>query len=289
MTVTTQPIISLQNRTATKQRALLDSWIAFLSKFEEIELIWIEGSLIDPERENPGSDIDIRFAIRDDAFEDLWDSNRYKIFDFFEETLQIAPFRFLTDEGILIEYDAFLSSEVNELKLFEWEILLNRLETGQPKFQRDSTTGAAKWPYPQQTNEKFVTIHTQEVMRTLSIASTPFFRATPHAALFSLDLLKMNLAHFLYWRAGIKPFRRFKHLQQIFTAEILADFEYVQFKPGENALDYCSIAKATLRTFEMLIKYVEIMHQEVDIDFPEKWMNLLFKKLASELQPFVEN
>jgi len=277
-----------QELKAEKQRALLDFWLPHLREFREIDLIWIEGSLVEPERENPGSDIDIRFAIKDEAYDELWDSNRHKIFESLGDCYPLAPFRIVTEVGVLIEFDAYRTSEVLNLELYEWEFLLNRLPDGQPNFRSSLTTGSSKWPYPQETNEQFVLVHTQEVLRTLSIAATPFYKPTSHAALFALDLLKMNLAHFLYWRAGVKPFRRFKHIHSIFTPELLADYEYVQFKGGEYSLDLGVIARATLKTFEMLIKYLKEMHKDIDKEFPERWLNILYKKLEVELEPFIE-
>ena len=39
-------------------------------------VIWLEGSLTDPNRANPGADIDLRVAVSDDAHERLWESDR---------------------------------------------------------------------------------------------------------------------------------------------------------------------------------------------------------------------
>ena len=46
-----------------KQQELLERWMKSLIEIPEIDLIWIEGSLVDLKRANPVSDIDIRFGI----------------------------------------------------------------------------------------------------------------------------------------------------------------------------------------------------------------------------------
>lgn len=51
-----------------KQKALLDRWMESLIEIPEIDLIWLEGSLVNLKRANPVSDIDIRLGISDNAY-----------------------------------------------------------------------------------------------------------------------------------------------------------------------------------------------------------------------------
>lgn len=273
---------------ANKQRDLLDTWIAYLSEFPAVEVVWVEGSMATPEKENPGSDIDIRFAIDDKQFYQLWDCDRAKLFEPLGPLYRLAPFRVVTESGILIEFEAHRTSEVINKKVYEWKILLNRLEDGKPGFSYLDTPPKVKWPFPHTVDEKFLNVYTTEIMRLLSAAATPFYHKTPHSALFALDILRSNLNRVLYIRSGVKPFARFKHLGEVLCDEYMADYAYAQFLSGEDAFGFDAIARSTLRCFEMLIKHNKALYEQLELEHPEQWFNNLYCKLADELSLFIK-
>jgi len=272
-----------------RQRELLNSWLPHLKQVPGMELIWLEGSLVDPNRENPGSDIDIHFAIADDVYEEVWESNREQVFLPLGEVLLLSPFRVITEHGILVEFDGHKTSDVIGKEVFKQEFLLNRLPEGQPNFHYREDWGRAsvKWPYSDKIAvEKFAELSTLELLRRLSTAATPFYKDEPFSALMCLDLLRSNLVHILYYRKGVKPFMRTKHLDQVFCSDMLKQYEYVQFRQDENPLEFSSIAKATLRTFEMLIKNARALHEQAGLQAPDKWLDLLDRKITTQLQEF---
>lgn len=287
---TTNLSSNIKEPKAKRQRQLLAHWLPHLSKIQEIDLVWIEGSIASQKRENPGSDIDIRFAIQDHAFDDLWDSNRKKVFEPLGEIYILGPFRIVTERGILIESEAFKTSKVTGRTIFEWEILLNRLPEGQPNFKQKDMKSTTKWPHPQEINLESISEVSKDILRRLSTASTPFYSSEPHSALFELHLLRLRVINILYWRSGITPFMRAKHLEQVFSEDFFKDYEYIQFKEDEYSLDFGSIAKATLRTFQQLKKHTEEIYDQVGSisDYPEKWFQLLYRQLETELQPFIK-
>ena len=274
---------------AVKQRALLDYWLPFLTEMQEIELVWLEGSMVNAERENPGSDIDIRFAIADTCYDELWGLNGEKIFAPLGEVLPLERNSFITEQGILIEFSAHKTSEVIGKKVFEWEFLINRLPKGQPGFiSPPGWLAHEKWPYNDKvTLSDFIDSTTKLLMRRLSVASTPFYYEEAHSAQRSLDALKLSLLNVQYYRHGVRPYMRANHLQQIFTPEALAQYEYIQFQKNENSFDHSAIAKATLRTFDVLIKNLKEMYEQAGIEAPDKWIQVLYQKTEEELQKFI--
>ena len=54
-----------------RQWELIRRWLAELKEIPALDVVWLEGSLADG-RGTPYSDIDIRFAIADEEYEQLW-------------------------------------------------------------------------------------------------------------------------------------------------------------------------------------------------------------------------
>ena len=276
--------------TAERQRTLLEHWIPFLAEIQEIELVWLEGSLASSDRETPGSDIDINFAIADSSYEDLWEFNREKIFAPLGELFPIKTFSVVTEQGVLIEFSAYKTSEVIDKEVFEWEFLINRLLEGQPNFKSPPHWGPPqlKWPYDDQvTIDAFLDVATTELLRRLSIASTPFYYKEPHSAHCALEMLKTSLLHVLYYRNGIQPFVRASHLPRVLGPEALEDYRYVQFQEHEHAFGHSAIAKAMLRTFNMLIKNIKALHEKAGTEAPDRWIQILYQKAEAELGKFI--
>ncbi len=104
-----------------KQERILAQWILTLAQTSVVQVVWLEGSLVDG-RGDPGSDIDIRVGITDDAFVRLWEEDRTGLLTGLGEHLLLHNeeyVRALTQDGVLVELDAYRVSALNDLALHE--------------------------------------------------------------------------------------------------------------------------------------------------------------------------
>src|SRR3712207_6180562 len=125
---------------AEAQRRLLERWVAALARVPSVELIWLEGSLVE-DRANPWSDIDLRVCLDDAGYETLWEAEegRASLLEGIGEHLLLwnqGFMRALTAEGIVVELAVRRASEVEGLELYEWKFLLNRRPEGLPAFRK---------------------------------------------------------------------------------------------------------------------------------------------------------
>lgn len=93
-----------------KQERILARWVPTLAQIPTVQVAWLEGSLVDG-RGDPGSDIDIRVGIADDAFAHLWEEDRTALLSGLGEHLLLHNeeyVRALTQDGVLIELDSTL-------------------------------------------------------------------------------------------------------------------------------------------------------------------------------------
>src|SRR5262249_34116543 len=132
-----------------KQRQLLERWVAALKQIPAVEVIWLEGSLVD-DRANPWSDIDLRIALADQEYERLWVLDRARLLEGLGAHLLLwtaGCVRAVTTEGIIVELGARKSSELASLELYEWKILFHQLPAGPPAFRRlPERSTAETWP-----------------------------------------------------------------------------------------------------------------------------------------------
>jgi hypothetical protein len=63
-----------QEHGAQEQHRLVERWVASLARLPAVEVIWLEGSLVD-DRANPWSDVDRRIAFADDVYGQFWDTS----------------------------------------------------------------------------------------------------------------------------------------------------------------------------------------------------------------------
>src|SRR5690242_19581421 len=111
----------------SQQRIILANWLASLQQLSEVLVVWLEGSLVDEQRTNPGADIDVRLAIQDDAYERLWTTDKRQVLAGLGPILRLIDadwVRALTEDGLIVEIAAYRASELSGLQLSEWEILL---------------------------------------------------------------------------------------------------------------------------------------------------------------------
>src|SRR5262245_17213126 len=96
------------------QRLVIGRWLEGLQQIPEVMLVWLEGSLVDERRANPGADIDVRLAISDEAYEQLWQADKQQILAGLGPILRLIDadwIRALTVEGIVVEIAVYRASE----------------------------------------------------------------------------------------------------------------------------------------------------------------------------------
>src|SRR5438094_433068 len=125
-------------RDAEGQHRLVERWVASLAQLPAVQVIWLEGSLVD-DRANPWSDIDLRVAVTDEGYAQLWETDRAPLLAGLGEYLLLwnkGFVRAVTAEGIIIELAVRKVSELASKELYEWKFLLSRLPTGPPQFHQ---------------------------------------------------------------------------------------------------------------------------------------------------------
>ncbi len=85
-------------------RAVLARWLESLIQLPEVEAVWLEGSMARGQA-NPASDIDVRIALADAAYTELWENERIAVLQGLGEYLLLETrfVRALTIEGIIVE------------------------------------------------------------------------------------------------------------------------------------------------------------------------------------------
>src|SRR5260370_28154074 len=138
-----------QKHGAHEQHRLVERWVASLAKLPVVEVIWLEGSLVD-DRANPWSDVDLRIALADEAYAQLWETDRTPLLEALGDYLLLwnkGFVRAVTAEGIVVELAARKVSELSSQELYEWKFLFSRLPAGPPRFEKlPGRTGAETWP-----------------------------------------------------------------------------------------------------------------------------------------------
>src|SRR2546428_11207769 len=90
---------------AHEQHRLVERWVTSLAQLAGGEVIWLEGSLVD-DRANPWSDVDLRIALADDAYAQLWETDRAPQLVALGEYLLLwnkGFVRAVTAEGLVVE------------------------------------------------------------------------------------------------------------------------------------------------------------------------------------------
>ena len=90
-----------------KHWALIEQWVGSLAQIPAVDVVWLEGSLVG-NRATPRSDIDLRLAIADAAFTQLWETDRAPLLEGLGEHLSLLTsfVRALTADGIIVEAGA---------------------------------------------------------------------------------------------------------------------------------------------------------------------------------------
>ena len=275
-----------------KQKALLDRWMKSLIKLPQIDVIWLEGSLVNGGRANPVSDIDIRFGIRDDAYEQLWGEDPTPLLEGMGEYFPLVwPWRLLTAlEGLVVEIMAFRTSELGGKELFEWEILFSRMPEGEPKFKNLPKRSLAEtWPDEEEITVEKVQNLTKSYLLMLAHAPTSFHNGEFHSTHLMLDWMRIELFKIMYLRTGIRFPKRSKHLSEVFPEEFVKDLEETYAEENQSFRDLSSVAEALLRSFKVLGKHLEALSSQAGGGFEPEWYYRLYNQTREELRPFLRS
>ena len=113
---------------------MLARWLESLIQLPNVEAVWLEGSMARGQA-NPASDIDVRIALADAAYTELWEINPSAVLHGLGAYLLLETrfVRALTIEGIIVELWAHRTSELPSLKPYEWMSLLWRVSDAIPR------------------------------------------------------------------------------------------------------------------------------------------------------------
>jgi hypothetical protein len=274
-----------------KQKGLLDRWMKSLTEVPEIDLIWLEGSLANSNRANPVSDIDIRFGISDDAYDQLWKVDPAPLLEGLGEYYPLEwHWRFLTAaEGLIVEIMAFRTSELSEKELFEWEILFSRLPKGEPQFRKlPEQSPAEAWPNQDEFTVERIDKLTKTYLLVLAHSPASFYSGEIHSSYLALDWLNMQILELMYRRIGLSFGKRSKHLSEVLPKEFLLDLDQTHLKSDESPRDLSALAATLLRSFKVLEKHIKALSDEVGGGFEPDWFDRLYKQTEEEFRSFLK-
>ena len=280
-----------------RQWELIRRWLADLKEIPALDVVWLEGSLADG-RGTPYSDIDIRFAIADEEYEQLWPGPTQQENDAMDPLeargpirllaglgdyllLETAFVRALTSDGLLVEAGAVPTSQTDGLVLYEWEILFSRLPAGAPAFRR-----APKLPpdqvWPETEALTPASVWQRAKMLLLMMLHTPavFHKDELHSVLYTLDLARSDLLKLMWRRTGLRYGKRAKHMSEIFPTSWLTSLNdtYPQYPT-----DLPTLAAPLLRIFVLQAEHLRELAAAAGGGFPANWFERHYAWLTREL------
>ena len=272
-----------------RHQALIDKWMPSLREIESIDVIWLDGSLAS-NRANPGSDIDIRFGIRDEDFEQLWSKNSDALSRGLGRTLLLAGFwRLLTEKCIIVEMMAFPTSELDGKEFFEWEILFSRLPDGKPSFKRIAPKPPSEtWPEKDALTPEKLGALSAVFLNELARVPGAFHNGELLSAWASHDWVREELLKIFYLRTGVQFSARSKHFSEVLREEFLADLGSTYSYLGEDALTVSAAASALIHIYTLLGKHLNALNDKVGGGFEADWFDRVRKHVEEELGQYID-
>lgn len=276
--------------TTTKQWAILERWLPTLRQLPAIDLIWLEGSLASG-RGNAGSDIDLRLAIADQAFAQLWETDRTPLLAGLGEHIVVETryIRAITAEAVTVEVGAMKSSQVHGQELYEWETLFSRLPTGEPAFIKLPTrTTAEVWPAWEALTPEVVQKMTNLYLTTMVQVPAIFHSGEWHSAIFQLDRMRLELIQMMYRRLNIGYSSRYKHFSEFMPPAWKGQFleTYVQGDP--TALEPAALARGYIRVLELWGEHLPVLGEQAGGGFQPEWFARIQAQVIAQLRAFAQ-
>ena len=270
-------------------RTLIDRWMQSLAEMEGVDLIWLEGSLINNPDPNPAADIDIRFGIADEHYDRLWRADPPPLLEGLGDYLSLQGYwRLLSRSGILVEIMAHKWSDLGGLELHDWEIHFARSPETTPAFIRSEQRPPGEtWPHPEQLDRAKVEELTKMFLHYGATAAAPLHANEIQSARFSLDFMRRELMNLLFRRVGVWFYKRYKHLSEILPEEYLSDLDRTYEVTSASEKDPGAIAAQTLTTLEMAGKHLQAMGDQIGGGFEPDWYQLMLSKTREQFGPFI--
>jgi hypothetical protein len=278
--------------TPDRQWALLERWLASLHQLPALDVVWLEGSLAAGDlrlRANAASDIDIRFAIADADYPQLWQEDRTPLLAGLGEYLLLETtfVRALTTDGIIVEAWAYRTSELAGLAPYEWKILLNRLPAGEPGFLPCPPQSQPEtWPDPELLTPDLVRRMTNLALHIMPETPALFYCREPHSIQFTIDFMRIELVKVMYRRLGMRYGKRLKHLSEILPAEWQADLARTHLQAQVHQSQTHVWALTLLALYDVFAKHLQALSEQAGGGFEPVWYARLNQQVAAELRQF---
>ncbi|MEM7130016.1 MAG: hypothetical protein AAF702_27045 [Chloroflexota bacterium] len=272
----------------TQQHNILQRWLPAIEAFPEVDVVWLEGSLTDSDRANPGADIDLRIAVADDAHDRLWERDRKPLTNGMGEHLILLDWGFIRaltkEEGVIVELAVLKTSELDGKELYDCEFLLNRLPEGQPNFLSLGDKSAAElWPEKEELTTKIVWRETEMTLGNMATCPGPFYLKEWQSIHFIIAETRSSIVRVMYRLIGLGFAKRFKHLSQILPSAYLADLDKTYMQPGADPMDPAAMADTLLRLFAVKGKYIQLLSDKADGGFEPEWYWRLLEQTKEKL------
>ena len=274
-----------------RQWQVIDRWIASLESVAEVDVVWVEGSLVRDRDAVPGADIDMRIAIADEAYARLWTDDKSRILAGLGNILRLIDsdwIRAVTEEGIIVELAVRPTSTLDGTEIVDWEILLNRLGEGRPNFIKlPPKSPAETWTERKNCTPEFVQIQMALAMTVLANSPAPLYNGELQSAKFTADDFRITLIKLMYRYSGVWFAKRYKHFSHVLSEECLSDLEYTYLPDGASPLNAGALAAATLKIYAMIGKYLERLAERYGGGFEREWYDLLYAKTREKMARFL--
>ncbi len=275
-------------QTATQWR-LLEQWLPTLSRLPAIDLIWLEGSLASA-RGNPGSDIDIRVAIANDAYVQLWEQDRMPLLAGLGDHLLVETrfVRAITAEAVTVELAALKTSEIDGREMYEWEILFSRLPPGQPAFvaapRRSVAETWAEWNVltPETVQNSF-----NIYVTTMAQVPAIFHSGEWYSAIWQLDRMRNELIKLMYRRLDIGYSCRYKHFSEFMPEQWCEQFLQTYVAGDPATLEPAALARGYIRLLELWSEHLTELGAKAGGGFDALWCARIQRQVVAQLQPFL--
>lgn len=272
----------------TQQLALMERWVASLQPISAVDVVWLEGSLA-ADRANASSDVDARMSIADEAYGQLWETDRTPLLAGLGEYLLLENtfVRALTSEGIIFELWAHRTSQLHGLELFEWKILLNRLPPGQPHFIKPPPkTVAETWPEREPLTPEVVRRRMNFALVMMAEAPSCFYNHEPHSLMLTVNVARDDLLQLMYRRIDLSYMKRAKHLSEILPAVWLAELEQTYPYPCTSRLDPGALVQALIEIFRFQGQHLQALSEQAGGGFEPLWYWRLHEQMSQRLKAF---
>jgi hypothetical protein len=270
--------------TPARQLALVERWVESLRTIPALDAVWLEGSLAG-DRAHAASDIDMRAAIADAAFAQLWEVDRSPLLAGLGEHLVMdAPFiRALTHDGLIVELSAYPTSQIEGMALYEWKMLFSRLPAGGPHFQQVPEKPQAEvWPDAEPLTPAVVRQRMDYALWIMAEAPACFYSNEPQALMYTVDIARNDLMRLMYRRIGMRFGKRAKHLSQVLPAAWLT--ELTESYPAASPLKSSAFVEALIRIFRFQGAHLQALNDMAGGGFEPFWYWRLYEQMSEELR-----